>query len=154
MPLNQYISHSESQSITYAQAFAKQAAGGLVIYLNGDLGAGKTFFSRHFIQALGVQGRVKSPTYTIVEPYEVDQFRIFHFDLYRLADPEELEYIGIRDYFSEDTICLIEWSEKGYPLLPKADVVINFVMTEDGRAMSASGISERGRSVVQQVLLP
>ena len=154
MLLNQYISHSESQSIAYAQAFAKEVAGGLVIYLNGDLGAGKTFFSRHFIQALGVEGRVKSPTYTIVEPYEVDNQRIFHFDLYRLADPEELEYIGIRDYFSEDTICLIEWSEKGYPLLPEPDVVIDFAMTVEGRTMTASGISVRGQHFVEKVSIP
>ena len=144
MTICQYTSKSESDSQYFAERFAEIVEPGVVIYLNGDLGAGKTFFSRHFIQALGFDGRVKSPTYTIVEPYEVGSVRIFHFDLYRLADPEELEYIGIRDYFSDDTVCLVEWSEKGEPLLSSADIVIDFDIIIDGRQVTAKAVTNKG----------
>lgn len=97
----------------------------LVVYLNGDLGAGKTCFSRSFIQEFLPEARVKSPTYTLVESYQTENLAIHHFDLYRLCDPEELEFLAIRDLLTPPFITLIEWPAKGSGFIPKADFELN-----------------------------
>ena len=143
----------EQQTEQFAAKLAIGCSTGTVIYLHGDLGAGKTTFSRGFIHGLGYSGRVKSPTYTLVEPYEVGNWRVFHFDLYRLADPEELEFIGIRDYFEKDCLCLIEWPDKGEGLLAAADLTISINFNQSGREITLSAGSDNGRDVLSKLQL-
>ncbi|MCG8379955.1 MAG: tRNA (adenosine(37)-N6)-threonylcarbamoyltransferase complex ATPase subunit type 1 TsaE [Proteobacteria bacterium] len=130
---------------------ARLIRGGEVIYLSGQLGAGKTTWVRGFLKGLGHEGNVKSPTYTLVEPYNIADRDIYHFDLYRVNDPEELEAMGIRDYCDGQAICLIEWPERGKNILPMADLALNIQHLDSGRMIDIEAISKRGKSIADQL---
>ena len=122
---------NEQDTQKLAQRLAQHIAQG-VIYLIGDLGAGKTTLTRYWLQSLGHQGAVKSPTYTLVEPYTINGKEVFHFDLYRLNDPYELELMGIRDYLDvPNALFLFEWPSKGGEEIPQPDHVITILKTDD-----------------------
>jgi tRNA threonylcarbamoyladenosine biosynthesis protein TsaE len=122
-----------------------------ILHLGGDLGVGKTTLVRGFLRALGHSGTVKSPTYTLVEPYEISGRMIYHFDLYRLGDPEELEYLGIRDYLGDEVICLIEWPEKGGAFTPTPDVQIHLSHHAEARFLELQGHSAIGQAIVANI---
>ena len=185
---------NEEAMLDLGKKLANLSYRGLIIYLDGDLGTGKTTLVRGFLRAMGHQGAVKSPTFTIVEPYLLDYnklfnynvlddnlklntykekqqnlkclglkepglkeaalkepgLKIYHFDLYRLEDPEELEYIGIRDYLDGRAIALIEWPEKGYGLLPEADLVIKINHQKQQRQVELIPQSDNAQVLVSK----
>lgn len=122
------------------------SSGDHIIFLRGDLGAGKTTLVRGLLRALGHAGRVPSPTYTLVEPYEVGPLSLKHLDLYRIADPGELEYLGVRELAGT---VLIEWPEKGGHFLPEPDLDCRLAPEGDGRRLEAEGRSEAGRTLAK-----
>jgi len=137
----------EATSVTLADEAATMALGaalaadptrlpGTVIYLSGDLGAGKTTLTRGLLRALGFEGRVKSPTYTLVELYVVSKLNLYHFDFYRFSDPEEWQEAGFRDLFNPQNMCLVEWPEKAQDLLPLPDLNITLTATPDSRRVA------------------
>ncbi len=122
--------NSEVELEGIAQKLSKFLSCG-TIFLQGNLGAGKTTFVRYLLRSLGETGKVKSPSYALVESYVLPKFSVHHFDLYRLSDPQELEFIGIRDYLTEENLCIFEWWEKGEGILPDADLLIEIAIQED-----------------------
>ncbi|MFN2308796.1 MAG: tRNA (adenosine(37)-N6)-threonylcarbamoyltransferase complex ATPase subunit type 1 TsaE [Gammaproteobacteria bacterium] len=136
-------------------ALARDAPVGLRIYLVGDLGAGKTTLVRGFLRGLGYRGGVRSPTYTLVEPYEFPDGStgrtVYHLDLYRLGDPEELEWIGIRDLLDARSMMLVEWPERGHGVLPPADLELGIAYQGSGRRVRLIGHSDAGRRLVYQL---
>lgn len=124
-----------------------------VIYLHGDLGTGKTTLARGILRGLGHQGAARSPTYTLIEPYEIGPRRVYHLDLYRLADPEELEYLGLRDLLSDQALWLVEWPERGAGLLPAADLSIGIEYLSDGRKLTLCPQGEAGEGLIEGLRL-
>jgi tRNA threonylcarbamoyladenosine biosynthesis protein TsaE len=141
------VARTEAEQERLGAALAGLCPRQCVIYLEGDLGAGKTTLARGFLRGLGHQGSVKSPTYTLIEPYEAGGRLCYHLDLYRLADPGELEYVGIRDLMREPAVMLVEWPERGLGELPPADLRIRIEHTAQGRRLSVLGESDRGRAL-------
>lgn len=147
----------EAATIDFAQQFAKGLVPSLTIYMHGDLGAGKTTFVRGLLHALGHVGKVKSPTYTLVEPYEVVsqqrvQFNLYHFDLYRFNDDEEWEAAGFRDYFNAQSVCIIEWPEKAQQVLPAPDIDVYLNILPHGRRVELMAQSVLGKQCINSLL--
>jgi len=138
------------------QALASAMTPGLVIYLEGDLGAGKTTLARALLSAMGHQGAVKSPTYAIVEVYVISRLYFYHFDFYRFTSPEEFFDAGLDEYFRQDAICLVEWPEKAVGCVPKADVRLGLsipsTQAEESRVIAFSASSEEGERCLKQCL--
>ncbi len=139
----------EAQMRALGARLIKACDRGGVITLSGDLGTGKTTLVRGALQALGVEGGVRSPTYTLVEYYPFADFAIAHFDLYRLGDPEELEYLGYRDYLNPSTLCLIEWPERASGYLQAVDIAVALAYDPAGRRVTLRGCSPAGESVLR-----
>lgn len=146
--LSLFLADSEAMEALGAQ-IASCAVGGETIYLHGNLGAGKTTLVRGYMRALGHTGAVKSPTYTLVEPYELNGHRAYHFDLYRLGDAEELEYMGIRDYIDGESVMLVEWPQRGEGILPTADIDITIEYADSGRKLTMESHTEQGENLIQ-----
>lgn len=148
--LSQTFNLDDSEAtVALGHRLASLFAGRGVVYLEGDLGAGKTTLTRGILQAYGHASAVKSPTYTLVEPYELPTATVFHFDLYRLLDPEELELMGFRDYFQADALVLVEWPVRGAPLLPTPDWMITLRVGDNGigRAACLSALSAAANDI-------
>lgn len=142
---------SEEETRAFAERLAAHPAiADAFIELHGELGAGKTTLVRHILRALGVQGRIKSPTYAVVEPYEVAGLSIWHFDFYRFSDPREWEDAGFRDLFASPGLKLAEWPENAGALLPRADLVVRIeVLADDTRRVTLAAQTPTGRELLQ-----
>jgi tRNA threonylcarbamoyladenosine biosynthesis protein TsaE len=144
---------TEPQMLEFAANLANCSGNTAIIFLTGNLGAGKTTFARGFLQGLGHTGKVKSPTYTLVEPYEVNGQKLYHFDFYRLRDPQELEFMGIQDYFQPQTIALIEWPELGGELLPTPDLSCYIESNlDDARLCHLQAHTNHGQEILQDFI--
>ena len=139
-----FFIENENDTVNFGAKLAKLIKTPFTLYLTGELGAGKTTMSRGIIQNMGHDGAVKSPTYALVEPYNLNDLEIYHFDLYRLSDPDELEFMGIRDYFNDKSICIVEWPDNGAGFIPSADVKINLSYQGLSRVCNIQAISVKG----------
>ncbi len=141
----------EAATQAFAARLAQALQPGLVIYLRGNLGAGKTTLVRGLLHALGYAGRVKSPTYTLVERYEAGGLHLRHFDLYRFRDAEEWEGSGFRDEFDGRNICLVEWPEQATGLLPPADISLTFATPQNGREIALHAYTDAGHQCLNSL---
>lgn len=140
----------EAATLAAGADMAGKLKSGLTIYLHGDLGAGKTTFVRGLLRGLGYAGKVKSPTYTLVEPYMISRLNLYHFDLYRFIDPEEWDAAGFRDYFNPQSICLVEWPEKAGDLIPQADIDVSLMPQDNGRILRIRANSSLAQECLAQ----
>ncbi len=152
--MSYFINH-EIAMLEAGAALAKAADNAaFTLFLQGDLGAGKTTFVRGFLQALGHNGKVKSPTFSLIEPYSFAAITVYHFDLYRIENPEELNNIGWRDYFSGENMCLIEWPEKAGHYMPVPDINLQIAIDSTSRQLQFIANSELGQRIMERFSLP
>ncbi len=142
---------TEADTLALGAELAAAIRPGMTIYLSGDLGAGKTTLARGLLRGLGYAGKVKSPTFTLVEVYEISRLYLYHFDFYRFNDPRELGEAGFREYFNPDAICLVEWPEKAATGLPAADVKILMQIDGSGRRVGIFAETEAGRLCLERL---
>jgi tRNA threonylcarbamoyladenosine biosynthesis protein TsaE len=141
----------ETATLALGADLARVLEAGMTIWLQGNLGAGKTTLARGLLRGLGHAGKVKSPTYTLVEPYVVSGLYLYHFDLYRFVDPEEWDAAGFRDYFNPHSVCLVEWPDKAGGLLPAPDVEISLTPDGSGRLAVLSATTEIGQRCLKRL---
>lgn len=144
----------EAAHVAFGDSLGRALAGRGVVHLEGELGAGKTTLARGILHAYGHRGAVKSPTYTLVEPYRLAGLQVNHFDLYRLGDPEELEFIGARDLFGDDSLNLIEWPSRGAGWLPIPDLVVSLSVSGTGRQAHLKAETAYGEAVIDRLSAP
>src|SRR5450759_4067454 len=143
---------NESSTDALGVHIAPLLASGMVIFLSGHLGAGKSSLARAMLRALGYQGKVKSPTYTLVELYTISRLDLYHFDFYRFHDPKEWRDAGFNECFNDASVCLVEWPEKAAGLLPDADLDIVFNFAGDGRDVSVGAGTESGKACLNRLM--
>lgn len=145
---------NEQATLDAGACFAKHLKAGVNVYLHGDLGAGKTTFVRGMLGGLGFSGKVKSPTYTLVEPYQLmlqqEMVDFYHFDLYRFADEEEWEAAGFREYFNAHSVCLVEWPDKAGDLIPQADIDVYLSLAGEGRSLQLKANTTVGQKCLER----
>lgn len=146
-----FLLADEQATISFGQQLAVALDETAIIFLHGELGAGKTTLVRGMLRAMGYNNAVKSPTYTLVEEYYIANKHIYHFDLYRLNNPEELDFMGIRDYFHQ-AIILIEWPEKGASYLPTPDLNCYIEIDENSRRITLEALSDLGQNILQKLV--
>lgn len=139
----------EAATLSLGGRLARVVQSGQSIYLHGDLGAGKTTLVRGLLHGMGHIGKVKSPTYTLVEPYVISGLSLYHFDLYRFNDPEEWDAAGFRDHFNPATICLVEWPEKARELLPDPDIDVFLSPVGAGRQVRLMANTPSGKQTLE-----
>ena len=144
---------AESDTLAFGAALAPCLEPDLVIHLTGELGAGKTTLARGILRGLGHAGKVKSPSYTLVEPYTFSRLYLYHFDFYRFTEPREFEEAGFREHFNPDTVCLVEWPEKAAGFVPAADIRITLKAQGSGRQLEIDADTEAGRRCLKRLNL-
>ena len=151
MPLLTRYLPEEPHTLAFGVELARHLQPGMVVYLSGELGAGKTTLARGILRGLGHAGRVKSPSYALVEPYKLSRLYLYHFDFYRFASPQELGEAGFKEHFNPDSVCLVEWPENAVGLLPAADIRSTMKVAGSGRQLEIDADTETGRRCVEQL---
>ena len=141
---------AEADTLAFGAGLASHLEPGLVVYLSGELGAGKTTLARGILRGLGYAGKVKSPSFALVEPYTFSRLYLYHFDFYRFTDPRELGDAGFREYFNPDSVCLVEWPENAAGKLPPADISITMMVQGSGRLLEIGAGTEAGKRCLQR----